>query len=257
MLLNKKNGVNFFQYPILAGFPEIRHGIFTRHGGHSNGHYRSLNTSFSVGDDSGNVEKNRFLISQCLDKNELVFANQVHGTKMLVIDTADKLAKTRHAKNPLVGDVLVSDVKGKILVVQLADCQSVFLYDPFCNVIANVHCGWRGSINDIIGRTVTVMKTQFNCRPQHIIAGIGPSLGPCCAEFINYKKEIPKKFWKYKDKSNHFDFWSISFDQLSSRGILGENIYASNVCTKCNTDLFYSYRGEGTTGRFAAAIGLI
>lgn len=257
MLLNKKNGLTFFQFPILAGFPEIRHGIFTRRGGQSNGHYRSLNTSFSVGDDSGNVEKNRFLISQCLDKNELVFANQVHGNKMLLIDVDNQIATAGRSRNPPVGDALVSDVKGKILVVQIADCQSVFLYEPNCQVIANIHCGWRGSINDIIGRTATVMKTQFNCRPQHIIAGIGPSLGPCCAEFINYKKEIPRKFWKYKNKSNYFDFWSISFDQLSGCGILGKNIYTSNVCTKCNTDLFFSYRGEGTTGRFAAAIGLI
>jgi YfiH family protein len=254
--LNEKNGVTFFKFPILAKFPEIQHGIFTRNGGHSNGHYRSLNTSFGVGDDPDNVEKNRFLISQCLDKNKLVFASQVHGTKMLVIDADDKLAPAGRSGYPLVGDALVTDLKGKILVVQVADCQSIFLYDPYCNVIANVHCGWRGSINNIIGQAVSAMKTQFGCHPQHIVAGIGPSLGPCCAEFIHYKKEIPKQFWYYKNKSNHFDFWAISFDQLKCTGVLGKNIYTSKVCTKCNTDLFFSYRGEVTTGRFAAAIGL-
>ncbi|MEJ2477056.1 MAG: laccase domain-containing protein [Desulfobacterales bacterium] len=35
-----------------------------------------------------------------------------------------------------------------------------------------------------------------------------------------------------------------------------ENIFTSKLCTRCHTDRFFSYRGEGTTGRFAAVIGL-
>ena len=67
---------------------------------------------------------------------------------------------------------------------------------------------------------------------------------------------IPSKFWTYKQGANHFDFWSISRDQLRESGVVQKNIYSSNVCTKCNTDAFFSYRGENTTGRFAAVIGL-
>jgi copper oxidase (laccase) domain-containing protein len=122
-------------------------------------------------------------------------------------------------------------------------------------VVANVHSGWRGSLKNIIGRTVNIMGT-LGVRPPDIIAGISPSLGPCCAEFMNYKQEIPKKFWVYKDGDDHFDFWSLSRDQLGNAGVLPENVCLSKMCTKCCTDLFYSYRGEKTTGRFAAVIGL-
>jgi len=99
------------------------------------------------------------------------------------------------------------------------------------------------------------MEKEFDSKPGNIVTGISPSLGPCCAEFVNYKDEIPEEFWKYKDDSDHFDFWAISSDQLCNAGVLKKNIYLSEICTRCNTDLFYSFRGEGTTGRFAAVIG--
>jgi hypothetical protein len=176
---------------------------------------------------------------------------------------AGELAKAGGADNPgfdserrLEADAMITNIPQKILVIQTADCQSVLIYDPVRHVAANVHSGWRGSINDIIGYTVTVMEKSFGCRAQDMIAGIGPSLGPCCAEFVNYKQEIPKAFWKFKHDADHFDFWSISRDQLCKQGVLPENVDVSRMCTKCDPNRFYSFRGEGTTGRFANLIGL-
>jgi hypothetical protein len=100
------------------------------------------------------------------------------------------------------------------------------------------------------------MKQHFGCSPNDILAGIGPSLGPCCAEFINYETEIPKEFWGYKDSDDIFDFWAISFDQLMKAGVPERNIESSQMCTRCRTETFYSYRAEKTTGRFASVIGL-
>jgi len=153
-------------------------------------------------------------------------------------------------------DAIVTDIPGKFLVIQVADCQSVLIYDPVQEVVANVHSGWRGSINNIIGCTLKVMEKNFGCRSHDIVAGIGPSLGPCCAEFVNYKQEIPEAFWKYKNDAHHFDFWSISRDQLCEAGVLFENVDLSRMCTKCDSNRFFSFRKEGTTGRFATLIGL-
>jgi len=153
-------------------------------------------------------------------------------------------------------DAMITDIKKRSLVIQVADCQSILMYDPVRQVIANVHSGWRGSIKNIIGRTISVMEKEFDSKPGNIVTGITPSLGPCCSEFVNYKDEIPENFWKYKDGSDYFDFWAISVNQLCDAGVLKKNIYLSEICTRCNTDLFFSFRGEGTTGRFAAVIGL-
>ena len=159
-------------------------------------------------------------------------------------------------RRPIIADAAVTDLTDQYLVIQVADCQSVLMYEPTRRVVANIHSGWRGSIGNIIGRTVDAMAGHFGCSPGRIQAAIGPSLGPCCAEFVNYKIEIPEELWAYRSTDNHFDFWAISSDQLIGAGVPKKNIESSQTCTRCRTDEFYSYRAEKTTGRFAAIIGL-
>jgi hypothetical protein len=36
-----------------------------------------------------------------------------------------------------------------------------------------------------------------------------------------------------------------------------EHIENMEICTKCNTGEFYSFRGEKTTGRFACVISMV
>ncbi len=257
MIAKEKNGITYYQLPNLARFSDIRHGFFSRNGGCSSDPYQGLNVSFGVGDDEYDVKRNRSILSDFVDEKELIFLKQVHGAGIKVFTGNNKHSDRPDSDTPPVGDAMITDLKHKILVLQIADCQAVLLYDPIRRVAANVHSGWRGSIINLIGRTIKVMETVFSCNTRHIVAGISPSLGPCCAEFVNYEKEIPEQFWKYKDRSDHFDFWALSRDQLCNAGVLAENISISGICTRCNTDRFYSYRGEGATGRFPVVIGLV
>ena len=279
MIVKKNNGVSFFEFPKLAGLSGILHGVFTRKNGKSKGSFRSLNVSFGVGDNDQAVLENRTIISRCINEKDLFYLDQVHGTRIVVFSKEHHFYRVFDTADCFMGeyseilggqtdtfsidselrfeaDAIVTDIPSKFLVIQVADCQSVLIYDPVQEVVANVHSGWRGSINNIIGCTLKVMENSFGCRSRDIVAGIGPSLGPCCAEFVNYKKEIPESFWKYKNDTNHFDFWSISRDQFCEAGVLFENVDLSRMCTKCDSNRFFSFRGEGTTGRFAALIGL-
>ena len=257
MIHRNTNGVSFYQFSHLAACVDIRHGIFTRTGGCSPPPFNSLNVGHGIGDDAAGVETNRRVIGDCFRGAEFVYVRQVHGRQ--VINLADFSAGQREnpqPAEPIVGDAMVTDRPHQYLVIQVADCQAVLLYEPVRQVVANVHCGWRGSIQNIIGRTVETMVQQLDCNSGEIIAGIGPSLGPCCAEFINYEAEIPQAFWNYKDSNNHFDFWSISCDQLAKAGVPLKNIESSRICTRCHADEFFSYRTKKMTGRFAALIGL-
>lgn len=256
MILNHKNGVSFYKFENLAQFSEIRHGIFTRHFGNSSAPFESLNVSFGLGDAAAHVKQNRRVIARAIGGNDLIDAQQVHGDQVLILNP-EKFVFDAGCERALgAGDAVVTAAAGKFLMIQLADCQSILLYDATRQVVANIHSGWRGSIRNIAGRTVAVMQKHFKTDPAHLVAGIGPSLGPCCAEFIQYRKEIPEILWPYKSANDHFDFWAISRDQLTDAGVLPENIEVSNICTRCNTALFFSYRGEGQTGRFASVIGI-
>lgn len=250
------NGVSYFQFSSLTRFSDIDHGIFTRNTGYSQPPFASLNISYGIGDKDKAVARNRDMIEEIMRADEMTYLDQVHGCDIAVLDGSGKPAHHRLNPGLLTADAAVTNRPGNYLFIQVADCQSVLLYEPLQQVVANVHSGWRGSIGNIIGRTVAAMVDNFDCRPDRILAGIGPSLGPCCAEFIHYRTEIPKGFWPYKDPNNHFDFWAISVDQLVKAGVLAENVESSQMCTRCRTDVFFSYRAEKTTGRFAAVIGL-
>ncbi|MEX1297754.1 MAG: peptidoglycan editing factor PgeF [Desulfotignum sp.] len=244
--------------------PNLVHGVFTRSGGVSRPPFDTLNVGFSTGDDPSAVRENRTRILSCLGLSRSVFLNQVHGKQILVLERKDKIDpdlfwSPDHLAHGTVlsADAVVTDLKQVVLVIQVADCQAVMLADPEKNVIANVHSGWRGSIENIIGRCVGVMVDRFGCDPKQMLAGISPSLGPCCAQFIHYRKEIPEPLWQYKlPDRDYFDFWRLSVDQLQEKGLDLQHITTMGECTRCRPDRFFSYRQAGKTGRFACAIGL-
>lgn len=256
MILQHHNRLSFFRFPHLAEFPDIRHGIFTRQGGFSQGCFCSLNVGKGIGDPIDHVLRNRQAIADCMGQTELIFANQIHGTTIVAPEDCFVPISGSSSHAAPSADAMISAVPGKALVIQTADCQAVLMYDPVRKAVANVHSGWRGSIQNIVGLTVQAMIKRFGSDPKDIVAGIGPSLGPCCAEFIHYRTEIPKTFWPYKNASDCFDFWRLSQDQLMDAGVPGNHILSGNLCTRCRTDIFFSYRKEKTTGRFAAVIGL-
>jgi polyphenol oxidase len=256
MILNLKNGLLYFKFENLAGFDDINHAVFTRINGFSRGCHEGLNLSHSVGDETNHVNGNRDTVERIMGWGTIVFAHQVHQSDILIINSIPIRKGSPVHQESLTGDGLVTATAGAFVAVKLADCQAVMMYDPVKKAAANVHSGWRGSIQNIISRCIEIMKQQFNTNPEDIVAGISPSLGPCCSEFIHYKNEIPKKYWQYKDDRQHFNFWAMSRDQLASSGVRPENIETAGICTKCNSHLFYSYRQSKNSGRFAAVIGI-
>lgn len=251
--------IKLYEFDLLKKQTGINHGVFSRSGGTSQEPFDSLNIGMNSGDKESAIASNRKLIISEMGMKPLVFLNQVHGDTVKVIkEKKNNLTEIfEPGKEAYTADGVITDIKGVFLVIQVADCQSVMMYDPEKGVVANVHSGWRGSIKNILGQCVQRMVEEFNCTPGSMIAGISPSLGPCCSEFINYKEEIPEILWKYKlPDSVFFDFWQLSEDQLLEKGLKKENIENMRVCTKCNTDRFYSYRGEKTTGRFACVISM-
>ncbi len=243
--------MDMIQLKSLEGQPGLVHGIFTRRSGMSSPPFDSLNVGLSTGDDPDDVRENRRRIARHLGFETSLYLHQVHGTEVAVVK------KPPDPAVHLMADGAVTNIAGLLVVIQVADCQAVVMYDPVKKVVANVHSGWRGSAGNIIGRGVTVMTDRFGCDPKDIRAGIGPSLGPCCAEFIHYETELPRSFLPYRQGRHHFDFWRISRDQLQEKGIAPHHIETADICTRCRADRFFSHRHERPTGRFAVAAGLL
>lgn len=244
----------FFQFSALKRIPGLTHAVFSRIGGASRAPFDGFNTSVGVGDDPTAVNANRERLRQ-MAGGVHVYTRQNHGTAIQVVQPGSLQPGETIGTVPEAADALITDLPGVRLLIQTADCQAVMLVDPNAKVVANVHCGWRGSVADIIGKTVGRMADEFGCRPEDMIAAIGPSLGPCCAEFVNYRREIPEALWPFRVAAHHFDFWEISRHQLIRAGLGADNVVCAGICTRCNPHLFFSYRQARETGRFATLIG--
>jgi polyphenol oxidase len=228
------------------------HGLFNRLDGVSPAPYSSLNLSFGVGDDPENVAANRLKVKQLLGAVVLASAGQVHGDRVWRVDDLPEDTEMEGY------DALVTDRPGIGLLVQQADCQAVLLHDPRKRAIAAVHCGWRGSVLNIIGTTIEQMRREYLSEPADMRAVISPSLGPCCAEFIHYRQELPEEMHSFRSGVNRFDFWKISTAQLTGAGVPEENINIIGICTCCH-GAYFSHRrsvkkGMPATGRQGSVI---
>jgi YfiH family protein len=248
------SGLYYLQFPALADLPDFFHGIFPRSALNTGKRDASFNIGLNCGDPESLVHQNRERMLNCFGRPLGVFARQVHGADVCVVDRSALSTEQRHIR--VNGDALATAQRQQALIIQVADCQAVMIADPVKRVAANVHSGWRGSIDNIVGRTIDTLVTRLGSRPQHLIAAIGPSLGPCCAQFVNYRKEIPRRYWNYRRAGDLFDFWRLSLDQLTEAGVPPAAVTVAGICTRCNQHLFFSYRGRKKTGRFAAVIGI-
>lgn len=229
--------------------------MFDRHGGVSRGLYASLNVGDHVGDKEEAVQENRERVREKLAVPRLLSAKQVHGIDIYCL--TEPLAEDREVDG---FDALVTDLSDVGLMIQQADCQAVLLFDPLLEVIAAVHCGWRGSVQGILGRVIAVMVENYGTAPADLQAIISPSLGPCCGEFVNFRQELPLEFQRFMVGENNFNFWQITKYQLMSAGMLNERIGAVEICTCCSDD-YFSYRrasrlSDGKTGRNCSVIAL-
>ena len=234
----------------------LPHGCFTRDGGCSTGPYASLNIGYSTGDSPRRVDSNRERICNHLKLDRLVAMHQVHGEEVLTVTGPPR----EDHENARVCDALITSRPGIGLLVQHADCQPILLHDPRTRAIGAVHSGWRGSVANIAAKTIAAMQRCYGTEPADINAFVGPSLGPCCAEFINFKEELPGWMHPFQVKATYFDFWEITRQQLLQAGVPENQIELAAVCTRCS-NLYFSYRRtqgrpQRLTGRNGSVIAL-
>jgi hypothetical protein len=247
--------IQWLQFDLLSDIPQIRHAIFLRHGGYSEGPYKSLNLGLQIGDDPSHVQANLELIEKQLQREipawkKLVWGWGCHKDFIEEVDM----------NSPQIipeCDGIISHIPNITLMMKHADCQVALIYDPVLHVIGNVHAGWRGSVLNIYAKAIEKMKGRYGSNPADLLVCISPSLGPDEAEFMHYHHELPEDFWKFQVRPTYFDFWAISEYQLQAAGILPHHIEIARLSTYSNSYDYFSYRRDKITGRHATCITLL
>ncbi len=246
---------------IYLGSAQIKAAFFDRHGGVSLGCYKSLNTGFSVGDNSPHVIENRRHVAAYFDKElkDLIYLHQVHSSHIIDVSSDKALPQAPQ------GDASITNEKGYILAIQTADCLPILCADPHNHIIAAIHAGWRGAFNDIIGKTIDAM-CQKGADIDHIHAAIGPAIHQASYEVdLPFKQRFLKKsadneqFFIPSHRKNQFLFDLPSFGAscLAQKGV--KHIQASLWDTFKQHQRFFSHRyatlkQQPHTGRLTAAI---
>jgi polyphenol oxidase len=266
--MKKSEGrLTLFEFENLGKIPDLVHFITTRGGGVSLPPYNSLNLGLHTADNTDHVRANRALLAEFtrIPYRRFLYASQVHSGNVKVIDPAAINGGVLD-QNPRT-DATITALPGICLMVMVADCVPVLLFDPLKRVSAVIHAGWRGTVNFIVQNTIQSMIENYGCNPTDIFAGIGPSIGPCCYEvgedvrnFViqNFGTSEGYLIPQNHTSKLHFDLWYANYKQLTDNGVQPKNIETSELCTKCNQDIFYSSRASGgITGRFAAGICML
>jgi polyphenol oxidase len=261
MSLRHAGGVEYYSFDLLAPWPDLTHAVFTRRGGVSRPPFDTLNASRAVGDEPGAVAVNHQRMAAALGwpVDRIVSARQVHGRNVALVGPEQLGARTA-----LEADIVVTDRPGILLMLRFADCTPIILWDPVRWVVALVHAGWKGTVLGAPSAAVEAMSSRFGSSPSDVLAGIGPSIGPCCYEVGDaVAKPASRAFagsgvlQKQVGGGVHFDLWGANAELLMRVGVPEESIAVARLCTSCRSDLFFSHRASGgSAGRFAVVAGL-
>jgi YfiH family protein len=172
------------------------------------------------------------------------------GTRLFVHDTAAWVTLRQVHSNRVLtavgpglageADALVTRAPGLALSIRTADCYPILIADPRTRSIAAIHAGWRGTAGRIVQETVARMRADFGAHPEDLHAAIGPGIGRCCYEV---GEEVARQFGL--EGRGKIDLPDTNRRQLIESGVPAAQIHPVGRCTRCEPEVFHSYRRDG------------
>ncbi len=227
----------------------------SRSGGISGGPWQSLNLGVSVGDVAEHVAENRRRFEAAIGV-PAVYLRQVHGTRVVRLRGADAgLARDEPA------DAAITTEPGIACTVQAADCLPVLFAAPHGRGVGAAHAGWRGLAGGVLEAAVAGLCEAASCRPNELLAWLGPCIGP---RQFEVDTDVVEAF----DRAQYFvprpradgsmrwlaDLPGLARERLRAAGLT--QITGGQWCTVEEPSRFFSFRRDGLTGRMAAAVWL-
>ncbi len=226
--------------------PQVRALSTLRAGGASVGPYASLNLAAHVGDDPRAVAANRRLLAEAAGlPAEPLWLEQVHGVEVVRHDGA--------LRTPPRADAAFAVAPRRVCAVMTADCLPVVLTDRGGTRIAVAHAGWRGLLAGVLEATVAALGSP----PGELLAWLGPAIG---ADAFEVGEEVRAAFeprwpgaagcFRPNARGRHLaDLCALARLALARAGVGA--VHGGGWCTCSESQRFYSYRRDGTTGRMA------
>lgn len=179
-----------------------------------------------------------------LDADRICYCVQVHRTDIALIDSP---GPGRRIENV---DAVITNQPDIPVMTFSADCPLILAFDTKARVVGLVHASWRCTCALAAKSLIETMCSRFNCRPENIHAGIGPSAGPDQYEVKDdviaaaASLDSRDRCFKRIEGRTYFDLWEANRCQLVAAGVRAERIEVAGICTMTDSR-FYSFRREG------------
>jgi YfiH family protein len=231
---------SFFVFQELEEIPGFVHAFTSRRTDSSN---KSAKHSGELA-----LEKGHFLQAMGLRLNELVFLDQVHSSRVVTVKRPPSECSESTSMGPADGVITVRPAQFPI--IQTADCLPIVVLLAEKKQVCVLHTGWRGTRDQITTKGVVQFLQETQASPSQLIAALGPCIQKCCyqvgpevrTQYGEAGHDVDRCF-----SGRQLDLVEANSAQLQALGVT--QILDSKMCTACRTDLFYSYRKEGKTGR--------
>lgn len=231
-----------------------------RAGGVSSGPFRTLNLSERVGDDASAVAANRDRVLRAIGPgpHRLAWMRQVHGADVVYVSgSRAPEAGGLPADTSPQADAAYTDSPGVALGVLAADCAPVLVADPSARIVGAAHAGRQGMAAGVVPALIAAMVAA-GAEVGRMHAILGPSVcGRCYEVPASMRAEVaaavPGSACTTRAGTPGIDVRAGLHGQLTGLGVA--SVADDLRCTAESAELF-SYRRDGTTGRFAGLIWL-
>lgn len=172
-----------------------------------------------------------------LEDKLFISPKQVHS------DTV-KIIKSNSELNPQCDSIIFEANSMLIGTINVADCVPICIYDFENEIISLVHSGWRGTLKNILTKTILNM-IELGSRKDKLQIFLGPCIRGCCYQV---DKNLSKKFHKSSVIKKNQKYFVDLIEQIKFNCdeifIPRKNMFISAECTYDN-NMYHSFRRDG------------
>lgn len=209
-----------------------------------------VNFKQSQGEEVYRQSINLLLSESGISPMQLYHGEQVHGKNVEIV--GDTKQEQLFAGFPIYHqtDGFLTNREGTALLIRMADCTPIVIYDVGKHVLGVVHSGWRGTVQKISIVALNKMQQLFGTKVEDVVIYVGPSIDQAHYEV---GKEVYEAFEEIGNQSAYFkpqgekyllDMVQANIEVLKTAGIQTHQIEFSTESTYTSERL-HSARGEG------------
>lgn len=183
-----------------------------------------------------------------LNPRLVIEAKQIHSDRILLLN--EENTKMWVGMNIPGVDGFVTDQTDAGILLKLADCVPVVLYDPGRHAMGVFHVGWQGAVKQIHLKGLGILQANYQTNPSDVIAWIGPSAQKCCFTSEKTPDQIEDPSWKSyiesRDGTYYVDIPGFIISTLKLAGLKSKNIKIDHRCTVEEESLYSHIRSKKT-----------